>query len=81
MRGDAAADVEIRRLAVAVYKLLKDEAPNLFGDYTLVDLPEGARPSPPNTGRSSKPRTNSGTEGGAATPIVNRGAARACCSV
>ncbi len=43
MRGDAAADVEIRRLAIAVYKLLKDEAPNLFGDYTLVDLPEGGQ--------------------------------------
>jgi thymidylate synthase (FAD) len=41
MRGDAAADVEIRRLAIAVYKLLKDEAPNLFGDYRLVNLPGG----------------------------------------
>jgi thymidylate synthase (FAD) len=43
MRGDAAADVEIRRLAVAVLKLLQTEAPNLFGDYTLVDLPEGGQ--------------------------------------
>jgi thymidylate synthase (FAD) len=43
MRGDAAADVEIRGLAVAVLKLLQQEAPNLFGDYTLTDLPEGGQ--------------------------------------
>ena len=43
MRGDAAADVEIRRLAIAVCKLLQKEAPNLFGDYTLIDLPEGGQ--------------------------------------
>jgi len=43
MRGDAAADVEIRRLAIAVFKLLEKEAPNLFGDYTLIDLPEGGK--------------------------------------
>ena len=43
MRGDAGADVEIRRLAIAVLELLQHEAPNLFGDYTLIDLPEGGR--------------------------------------
>jgi thymidylate synthase (FAD) len=43
MRGDAAADVEIRRLAIAVLEILQREAPNLFGDYTFVDLPEGGR--------------------------------------
>jgi thymidylate synthase (FAD) len=43
MRGDAAADVEIRRLAIAVCKLLQKEAANLFGDYTLLDLPEGGQ--------------------------------------
>jgi len=32
-RGSLGADVEIRRLAVAVQTLLEDEAPNLFGDY------------------------------------------------
>jgi thymidylate synthase (FAD) len=42
-RGDAAADVEIRRLAIAVLRLLQKEAPNLFGDYTLIDLPEGGQ--------------------------------------
>src|SRR5271166_1101003 len=40
-RGDVAADVEIRRLAVAVCKLMQKEAPNLFGDYTLIDVPDG----------------------------------------
>ena len=43
MRGDAAADVQIRRLAIAVCKLLQKEAPNLFGDYTLLDLPAGGQ--------------------------------------
>jgi thymidylate synthase (FAD) len=43
MRGDAAADVEIRRLAIAVFKLLEKVAPNLFGDYSLIDLPEGGQ--------------------------------------
>ncbi|MHB1555928.1 MAG: FAD-dependent thymidylate synthase [Isosphaeraceae bacterium] len=43
MRGDAAADVEIRRLALAVLAVLQREAPNLFGDYTLIDLPEGGQ--------------------------------------
>jgi thymidylate synthase (FAD) len=43
MRGDAAADVEIRRLAIAVLQLLRREAPNLFGDYSLVELPEGGQ--------------------------------------
>jgi thymidylate synthase (FAD) len=43
MRGDAAADVEIRGLAIAVLTLLKQEAPSLFGDYALIDLPEGGQ--------------------------------------
>ncbi len=43
LRGDAAADVEIRKVAIAVLKLLQAESPNLFGDYTLIDLPEGGQ--------------------------------------
>lgn len=43
MRGDVAADVEIRKVAVAMLELLKTESPNLFGDYSLIDLPEGGR--------------------------------------
>ena len=36
MRGDIAADAEIRRVAIAVLRLLQAEAPNLFGDYQIV---------------------------------------------
>jgi thymidylate synthase (FAD) len=43
MRGDAAADVEIRKVALAVLDVLKAESPNLFGDYEVYDLPEGGR--------------------------------------
>jgi thymidylate synthase (FAD) len=43
MRGDVAADVEIRRLAIAVCKLLQKVAPNLFGDYTVFDVREGGQ--------------------------------------
>jgi thymidylate synthase (FAD) len=41
MRGDRAADVEIRKVAVAMLKVLKVESPNLFGDYKVVELAEG----------------------------------------
>src|SRR5690606_27179588 len=41
MRGSETADVEIRRLAVAVLRVLQREAPNIFGDLTLVPLPDG----------------------------------------
>lgn len=43
MRADPAADVEIRKVAVALLKLLQADSPNLFGDYTLTDLPEGGQ--------------------------------------
>ncbi|MEO6811337.1 MAG: FAD-dependent thymidylate synthase [Isosphaeraceae bacterium] len=43
MRGDAAADAEIRKVALTVLKLLQAESPNLFGDYQLIDLPEGGQ--------------------------------------
>jgi thymidylate synthase (FAD) len=43
MRGDPAADVEIRKVAIAVLELLQRESPNLFGDYTITDLSEGGR--------------------------------------
>ena len=43
MRADPAADVEIRKVAIAILKLLQAESPNLFGDYTLSDLPEGGQ--------------------------------------
>ncbi len=41
MRGSRHAEDEIRKLAIAVLKILQVEAPNLFGDYQLVPLPDG----------------------------------------
>ena len=42
-RADASADAEIRKVAVAMLTILQAESPNLFGDYTLVDLPDGGQ--------------------------------------
>ena len=41
MRGDSAADVEIRKVAIAVLKVLQEDSPNIFGDYIVIDLPTG----------------------------------------
>jgi thymidylate synthase (FAD) len=41
MRASRHAEVEIRKLAVAVLRVMQVEAPNLFGDYTLVPLDDG----------------------------------------
>jgi thymidylate synthase (FAD) len=41
MRGSKAADVEIRSVAIAVLKVLKEEAPNLFGDYVIEKAEDG----------------------------------------
>jgi thymidylate synthase (FAD) len=41
MRASRHAEVEIRKLAVAVLRLMQAEAPNLFGDYQLVPLEDG----------------------------------------
>lgn len=42
LRGSEHADVEIRKVAVAMLGLLQAEAPNVFGDYTLVKLADGS---------------------------------------
>lgn len=42
MRGSGGADVEIRRLAVALLRLLEGEAPNIFGDLQIVAQPDGS---------------------------------------
>jgi thymidylate synthase (FAD) len=42
LRGDIHAEAEIRALACDVARLLKKEAPNLFGDYEIVRLPDGS---------------------------------------
>jgi thymidylate synthase (FAD) len=41
LRGSRHAETEIRKLAVAVLKILQAEAPSLFADYRLVPLPDG----------------------------------------
>ena len=41
MRGSRHAEDEIRKVAVAVLRILQNEAPNLFGDYKLEPLPDG----------------------------------------
>jgi thymidylate synthase (FAD) len=41
MRASRHAEVEIRKLAIQVLKIMKAEAPNLFSDYELVALPDG----------------------------------------
>ncbi len=40
MRGSRDADIEIRKVAIQMLKIMQREAPNLFGDYRLVDLPD-----------------------------------------
>ncbi len=41
LRGSRHAEVEIRKLAVAVLRLMQAEAPHVFGDYQLTPLPDG----------------------------------------
>jgi thymidylate synthase (FAD) len=41
LRGSEHADVEIRKVAVAILKLMRVEAPNMFSDYTLTPLADG----------------------------------------
>ena len=41
LRGNRHAETEIRKLAVQVLKIMQREAPNLFGDYELMPLPDG----------------------------------------
>jgi thymidylate synthase (FAD) len=41
LRGSRHAEVEIRKLAVAVLKIMQQEAPNIFRDYRLEKLADG----------------------------------------
>ena len=47
MRASKYADEEIRRLALLVLEMLQAEAPLLFGDFTIDELPDGARIATP----------------------------------
>jgi thymidylate synthase (FAD) len=42
MRGSEHADVEIRKVAVAMLRILQQESPSLFGDYRLETLGDGS---------------------------------------
>jgi len=42
MRGSRHAEDEIRQLAIALLQRMQKEAPNLFGDYELIPLPDGS---------------------------------------
>ncbi|MCG3128685.1 MAG: Flavin-dependent thymidylate synthase [Phycisphaerae bacterium] len=41
LRANEHADVEIRAVAVRMLRLLREEAPNIFGDYEIVSLADG----------------------------------------
>jgi len=41
MRGSEHADVEIRKVALAVLEIMRAEAPAMFGDYQLKTMPDG----------------------------------------
>jgi thymidylate synthase (FAD) len=43
LRSNEHADVEIRKVATQILKRAREAAPNLFGDYELVDLPDGTQ--------------------------------------
>jgi thymidylate synthase (FAD) len=43
LRGSEHADVEIRKVAVAMLELVRREAPAMFSDYELVTLPDGTQ--------------------------------------
>jgi thymidylate synthase (FAD) len=41
LRANEAADIEIRKVAVKILRIMQAEAPNLFGDYEIYHLPDG----------------------------------------
>ena len=42
MRASEHAEVEIRKVAVQILRLLKEEAPSVFGDYEIATLADGS---------------------------------------
>jgi thymidylate synthase (FAD) len=42
LRGSEYAEPEIRKLAIAVLAVMREEAPNMFGDIMLETLPDGS---------------------------------------
>ncbi len=43
LRCNEFADVEIRKVAAQVLRIMQAEAPNIFGDYQWVDVPDGTQ--------------------------------------
>jgi thymidylate synthase (FAD) len=43
LRGSEHADVEIRKVALEMLRLMQDEAPSLFADYRVDTLPDGTQ--------------------------------------
>jgi len=43
LRCSGFADVEIRKVAGLILQIMQKEAPNIFGDYQWVDVPDGTR--------------------------------------
>jgi thymidylate synthase (FAD) len=43
MRASEWADVEIRKVALAILRIMQKEAPSMFGDYQVVELPDGTQ--------------------------------------
>lgn len=43
MRCNEFAEVEIRKVAAEILRILQRESPHLFGDYELYDLPDGTQ--------------------------------------
>ena len=41
MRGSEFAEVEIRKVALELLRIMRTEAPSMFGDYTLETMPDG----------------------------------------
>jgi thymidylate synthase (FAD) len=43
MRASEWADVEIRKVALQILRIMQKEAPSMFGDYRVVELPDGTQ--------------------------------------
>ena len=43
LRCSEYAEIEIREVAACMLEILQREAPNIFGDYEIIDLPDGTR--------------------------------------
>ncbi len=41
LRANEAADLEIRKVAIQILRLMQKESPNIFGDYEIYRLPDG----------------------------------------